>query len=122
MPTRRAEIKNTFLFMLLTRMIRKEFEKVQSQFSKYHLDLYISKNGVEKVKTNTLFLHLCDFENTRIVVTPETLAINGINLEKLKGAPKDIDVIKIFIDTFGKDFIFSGWVCEKDRAIFLINE
>ena len=49
---------------------------------------------------------------------PETLEINGINLKKLEGAPSQVEVVKKFIETFGKDFFFSGWVCEKDRALF----
>jgi len=49
---------------------------------------------------------------------PETLKVNGITLEKLAGAPDQREVAKRFIETFGKEFLFSGWVCEKDRAIF----
>jgi len=48
----------------------------------------------------------------------ENLKINGITKEKLEGALSSSEVITTFIETFGKDFIFSGWVCEKDRALF----
>jgi DNA polymerase III epsilon subunit-like protein len=50
--------------------------------------------------------------------SPQTLEINGITLEKLNGAPSINQVTNKFVEVFGKDFIFSGWVCEKDRAIF----
>ena len=53
MPTKRAEIKNIFLFMLLTRIIRKEIEKFQGEFSKNKLQEYLSKKGFEKAVTNT---------------------------------------------------------------------
>lgn len=50
--------------------------------------------------------------------TNENININGITLEKLTDAPTQKEVAKKFIEIFGKDFIFSGWVCEKDRALF----
>lgn len=58
------------------------------------------------------------FENDLSKASSQTLKINGITLEKLEGAPSINEVTNKFIKIFGKDFIFSGWVCEKDRAIF----
>ncbi len=48
----------------------------------------------------------------------ENIKINGINKDKLEGALSSSEVITKFVETFGKDFTFSGWVCEKDRALF----
>lgn len=50
--------------------------------------------------------------------SPKTLAINGITKEKLVGAPEAKEVARRFVETFGKNFFYSGWVCEKDRALF----
>ena len=49
---------------------------------------------------------------------PACLQKNGINPEKLAGAPSEAEVAMKFVEQFGKDFIFCSWVAEADRALF----
>lgn len=107
MPTKRAEIKNIFLFMLLTRIIRKEIEKFQGEFSKNKLQEYLSKKGFEKAVTNTVFLHLCDFDTTRIVVTPTMLQqlINLVTSERIGETWNDFENNQLLELGFSEDIM-----------------